>query len=232
MPKKIKNCFYKNLTFEKMYEAHLRARKHKVYKDEVIKFEFNLENNLINLINKIKNRTYHLGNYYEFKIYEPKERIIKALPYVDRIVHQWYVEEFIKPNIIPKLTCDTYACIPSRGTHNASYAIQKYMQSYKRNCDNFWILKCDVKKFFYNIDPIVLYNIMKKYIQDKALLDFTHLLIFDKIHPKNSVRNSNWQLYFTVFCQHLFKRTRPIFKKRIKNKILCTLYGRFCFVAT
>ena len=45
MPKKIKNCFYKNLTFQKLLEAHHRARKHKGYHDEVILFEMNLENN-------------------------------------------------------------------------------------------------------------------------------------------------------------------------------------------
>ena len=46
MPKKIRNLFYKNLTFEKLLEAHRRARKHKAYRKDVIKFELNLENNL------------------------------------------------------------------------------------------------------------------------------------------------------------------------------------------
>lgn len=174
-----------------MYQAHLRARKHKAYKAEVIKFELNLENNLINLINQIKNGTYHLGKYYEFKVYEPKERIIKALPYVDRIVHQWYVEEFIKPNIIPKLINTTFACIPDRGTHKAVLAVEHYMRIYQNTNPNFWVLKCDIRKFFYNINPSILFNIMKKYIEDKALLNFTHLLIFDK-NPTNCVRNSNW----------------------------------------
>ena len=37
-----------------------------------------------------------------------------ALPYRDKIVHQWYVEEFIKPIFVPRLIKDTYACIDSR----------------------------------------------------------------------------------------------------------------------
>ena len=88
MPKKIKNCFDKNLTFEKFLLAHKRARKHKVYKNEVIKFELNLENNLVNLMNNIKNGTYHIGKYDSFLVFDPKERVIKKLPYVDRVVHQ------------------------------------------------------------------------------------------------------------------------------------------------
>lgn len=43
----------------------------------------------------LKNRSYKLGEYRTFKIYEPKERIIKCLPYIDRIVQQWYIHEFI-----------------------------------------------------------------------------------------------------------------------------------------
>ena len=60
MPKKIKNGFYKNLTFDKMMAAHKRARKNKAYKNEVIKFEFNLENNIITIIEQLKNGSYRL----------------------------------------------------------------------------------------------------------------------------------------------------------------------------
>ena len=139
MPKKIKNCFYKSLTFVKLLEAHKRARNHKTYKEEVIKFEMNLENNLINLLNNIKNGKYHLGKYFEFKIYEPKERIIKALPYVDRIVHQWYVEEFIKPYIVPRFISTSFACLDEKGTHRAANNVQKQMRIFKRNFGDFWI---------------------------------------------------------------------------------------------
>lgn len=137
MPKKIKNCFYKKLTFQKLLEAHYRARKHKGYHDEVIQFEMNLENNIYNLLNNIRSKKYRLGQYYAFKIYEPKERIIKALPYIDRIVHQWYVEEFIKPYIIPRLINTTFACLPGRGTHKAVCEVEKQMRKCKREFRQF-----------------------------------------------------------------------------------------------
>jgi len=120
MPKKISNVFYQNLTFDKLMSAHKRARNHKTYKKEVIEFELNLENNITNLLNNLKNKKYHLGAYHTFKIYEPKERIIEALPYVDRIVHQWYVEEFIKPYIVPKFIDTTYACLSRKGSTQSS----------------------------------------------------------------------------------------------------------------
>lgn len=186
MPQKIKNCFDKCLTFEKLLQAHKRAKNHKTYKNEVINFEINLENNISNLLNNIKNNKYHLGEYYTFKIYEPKERIISSLPYVDRVVHQWYVEEFIKPYIVPKFINSTFACLKERGTHKAVDEVSRQMRVFKRNYGDFWILKCDIKKFFYNIDPNILFEILKKYINDKKLLRFTHLLIFDRKLPSGS----------------------------------------------
>ena len=179
MPKTIKNCFYQNLTFDKMLEAHKRARNHKTYKNEIIKFEFNLENNLINLIKNIQDKTYRMGKYFNFKVYEPKERIIQALPYRDRIVHQWYVEEFIKPYIVPKFIDTSFACLTDKGTHKAVKNVQNQLRIYKRKQPDFWILKCDIKKFFYSIKPCILFNIMKSYIKDKDLLHLTQILIFN-----------------------------------------------------
>ncbi len=198
MPKTIKNLFYKNLTFDKLLSAHKRARRHKAYKNEVIKFEFNLENNLINLMNNLKNKTYRMGNYFTFKVFEPKERDIQALPYRDRIVHQWYIEEFIKPFIIPKFINTSFACLENKGTHKAVLEVQHQMQIMKRNHGDFWILKCDIKKFFYNIQPFILFNIMKKYITDKDLLFLTQILIFNG--PID-----NTKIGIPIFCQHLLK---------------------------
>ncbi len=206
MPKKIKNCFYANLTFEKMLNAHLRARRNKTYKNEVIKFEINLENNIVNLINNIKNNKYHLGNYRAFIIKEPKEREIKALPYVDRIVHQWYVEEFIKPYIVPRFIHTSSACITGRGTHYAINNIKNYMKIMKRNHGNFWILKCDIKKFFYNINLEILYKILNKYIVDKKLLQFTKLLIFENNSKEKvgiPIGNYTSQFFANIYLNEL-----------------------------
>lgn len=205
MCRTIKNCFYKNLTFNKLLNAHLRARQQKTTKKELIIFEMNLENNLINLLNKLKRGTYEIGNYRTFYVTEPKLRKIQALPYVDRIVHQWYVEEFIKPFIVPKFIKDTYACIVGRGTHKAVEAIQHYMQIYQRNYGPYWILKCDIKKFFYSINPKILFSILKKQISDKKLLNFTYHLIFDRRTESVGIPIGNYtsQFFANIYLNEL-----------------------------
>lgn len=162
-----------------MWEAHNRAKQQKTNKISVMKFEMDLENNLSNLVTQIKKETYHTGKYRDFTIYEPKERLIRALPYRDRVVHQWYVYEFIKPFIEPKFIRDSYACLENRGTHKAVERLQYYMRIMKHKYGSYYIIKCDIKKFFYNIDKKILFEIMKKHITDKKLLEFTRLLIFD-----------------------------------------------------
>lgn len=179
MPKTIKNVFSTKLEYIYFYEAHYRAVTNKRHKDEVILFEMDLETNLSNLVESIKNGTYQIGKYREFIIYEPKKRIIKSLPYRDRIVHQWYVEEFIKPYFLPRFIKDTCACIENRGTHYAADMVQKYMRIMKRNIGDYYILKCDVKKYFYSIDKNILFEIMSRKISDQELLEFTKKIIFD-----------------------------------------------------
>lgn len=205
MPRTIKNCFYEHLTFEKIYEAHLRARKNKTNTAELIRFEMNLENNLTNLLNNIRNGTYRIGNYRTFYVNEPKLRKIQALPFRDRIVHQWYVEEFIKPNIVPKFIKDTYACLDGKGTHKAVNAIQHYMQIYKRNFGDFWILKCDIKRFFYSINLDILFQLLKKQISDKKLLQFTRILIYENRDENIGIPIGNYtsQFFANIYLNEL-----------------------------
>lgn len=222
MSKTIKNSFYKNITFEKFLSAHKRAKKHKTYKPELTAFEINLENNIINLMNQIKNNSYTVGKYYQFIIYEPKKRIIQALPYRDRIVHQWYVEEFIKPYIVPRFISTSFACLTDKGTHKAAMQVKRYMQIYLRNIGSFWILKCDIEKFFYSIDPNILFNILKKYISDKDLLVFTHKLIFSSRESETigiPIGNYTSQYFANIYLNEL--------DQFIKRKLKVKYYVRY-----
>lgn len=104
----------------------------------------------------LKNCNYKHSKYTTFKIYQPKERIIMASEYIDRIVHQWYVQHFIKPYFIPQFINTTYACIEGRGMHKASKDLQNAMWNCKKQWNNYYILKMDITKYFHNIDKRIL----------------------------------------------------------------------------
>lgn len=178
MPVRVNNIYADKIKFKNMYEAYLRAGKGKRQNKEVVLFQLDLANNLLSILQDLYNDKYKFSGYRKFTIYEPKEREILSLPFRDRVVHQWYVEEFIKPLYKDRFIKDSYACIEGRGLHSAIYTLQRYMkQAYKEN-ENFYILKCDIKKFFYSIDKKILYDIIKKKYKDKRFLEFTKQIIF------------------------------------------------------
>ena len=132
MPKTIRNKYDDAVSFNKLLEAHKKARKGKREKKNVIKFELELESELLDLEKQLRNGTYRHGKYYTFKIYEPKERTIMASEYKDRVVHQWYVENFIKPYFVSQFINTTYACIEGRGMHKASRDVQTAIKNVKK----------------------------------------------------------------------------------------------------
>ena len=79
MPKTIRNVYDKEVSFEKLLEAHRKARRGKREKRNVILLELVLEEQLLQLEKDLKNCTYKHGKYTKFKIYQPKERIINEL---------------------------------------------------------------------------------------------------------------------------------------------------------
>lgn len=174
--KSIKIRFSDKLRYDLFLEAFDRASKNKVNKLDVLEFLIDIEYNLVELVQSIFDNSYYLGEYKEFVIYEPKERIIRSLPFVDRIVHQWYVEEFLKPYYLNNFIYDSYACIEGKGSHKAVMRLQKFM----RKVDNdSYIIKFDIKKYFENIDKDTLYNILSKKIKDSYLLKFTYKMIYE-----------------------------------------------------
>lgn len=179
MPKNVEENFYKNLKFKYMYDAFIRSAEGKRYNKEVILYKLNLSNNITNTLKILYSGTYEPGKYNQFLITQPKERTIRALPFKDRIVQQWYVEQFIKPIFIPKFIKDSYACLPGRGVHRAVRQLNKYMyNTYQKNKDAY-ILKCDISKFFYTIDKEILFKIIKKKVKDKNFLKLTKQFIYD-----------------------------------------------------
>lgn len=79
MPETIRNVYDKEVSFEKLLEAHRKARRGKREKRNVILLELVLEEQLLQLEKDLKNCTYKHGKYTKFKIYQPKERIINEL---------------------------------------------------------------------------------------------------------------------------------------------------------
>ncbi len=69
--KRLKHLYPKIYEFEHLYRAHRLARRAKRNKEEVVRFELDLNRNLMTLREELLTQTYRPGAYREFKVYEP-----------------------------------------------------------------------------------------------------------------------------------------------------------------
>lgn len=151
-------------SFENLYSAYKNCRKSKQHKGEIIRFEANLSFNLINLSKDLISKKYKLGKYKKFKIYEPKERDIEALPFKDRVVIRCFCDLVLKPKIESKLIYDNCACRKKKGTHFAINRLHKFLkyEYLKKGDNNLYFLKCDIQKYFPSINHDILLSILKE----------------------------------------------------------------------
>lgn len=201
---KITISLYDRITIDRFLDAYQRSKKNKGIRKEIMIFEYNLECNLILLMEEIASYQYHCGNFSTFIIYEPKKRMIRKLPFKDRIVHQWYIEEFIKPYYYSRFIYDSYACIENKGSNKAVLRLQHFMRIMYHKHKNYYIVKMDIHKFFDNIDKDVLYGILQKVILDSSLLYFTYQMIYgDHLKKGLPIGNYTSQFFANIYLNEL-----------------------------
>jgi retron-type reverse transcriptase len=155
--KTFKNLYPQIHDFENLLLAAKKAQKGKRFQANVAKFNYRLEPNLLALQKELATCQYQPGGYTTFYIQEPKERMISAAPYRDRVVHHALCN-VLEPIFERFFIHDTYANRKDKGTHKA---VLRYQQFAKQNT---YVLKCDIKKYFPSIDHEILTNSLFKKI--------------------------------------------------------------------
>ena len=168
--KRAKSLFNQIISYDNVRLAWLKARRHKTSKNVVKNFSKNVNKNLLIVQKNVKSKPEILSSYSQFTIYEPKERLISVVPFIDRVMHH-AIMNVLEPVFEKQFIYHTYACRKGKGSHKAI----KYAFSKAKNCEYF--LKLDVKKYFDNIDHQILKQKLSKIIKDKDCLD----LLFDII---------------------------------------------------
>lgn len=167
--KTIKRVFEKIVDYENLYAAYLAARLSKRYRNEVLGFSARLEENLVRIQEELLNGTYRMGRYREFYIYEPKQRLIMAQPFRDRVV-QWAIYRILHPLFVKSYISDSHACIDGRGVHSGVQRLHYWLKMVNKKPEKYYYLKLDISKYFYRIDHEILTNILRRKIKDEKLL--------------------------------------------------------------
>ncbi|MEG2717649.1 MAG: reverse transcriptase/maturase family protein [Eubacterium sp.] len=155
---KIKNVYDKITCFENLYMANKAAEKGKRYRKDVLNFNANLESNLFEIQRQLNDKTYEIGKYREFYIYEPKKRLIMALPYRDRVV-QHAIYRQIYPIIDARFYEHSYACRPGKGSFAALDTLQGWLKTIEKTGEIWYYCIFDMTKFFYRVShEIVMWD--------------------------------------------------------------------------
>jgi len=163
---------------ENIYKAYAKTQKGDgKYKKDAMIFASNETYNLKLLKESLVNETYEFGEYTRFKVYEPKERIVDAPTYVDKIV-QVAINNVLKEIYYPSFIYDSFSCIDNKGTHLCVKRIQKFMKKAKwQHGSDAYIIKIDIKKFFYSIERNILKDILPKKIKSEKALKLLNKII-------------------------------------------------------
>jgi len=158
------------ITIEKILQAWQEFLYDKKKRSDVILFQAKLIDNIYLLYNDLKNKTYKHGGYKSFNISDPKPRIIHKASVRDRLLHHLIYQELYS-YFDSKFIFDSYSCRVGKGTHKAIYRFDSFQRKVsKNNIKTCWVLKCDIRKFFDNIDHNILKGILKKHIKDENIL--------------------------------------------------------------
>lgn len=172
--KRYNNLYEKIYNLDNLILADRKARIGKSNKKEIIEFDKNKHQNLINLQNKLINNNYKTSEYHIFKIYEKKERVIYKLPYYpDRIVHH-AIMNILESIFVSTFINNTFNCIKKRGILGAHKAVKK---SLKDKYNTKYCLKLDIKKFYPNINNNILKLLLRKKFKDNDLLKLLNEII-------------------------------------------------------
>ncbi len=150
-------------SFEALITAANEAAKGKKRKFRVAQFLLDLENEVIELEKELKNKSYHPRPYHTFMIHDPKERMICAADFRDRVVHH-AVCRVLDPIFERSFIFDTYACRKNKGTHRAIRRARSFCRKHP------YFLKMDVHKFFDSVDHAALKCLLRKKVKDADLL--------------------------------------------------------------
>lgn len=168
--KKFESTYNDIITVENLlraWEEFLRGKKKRA---DVLVFQTRLMDNVYELHRDLADKKYVHGLYHAFNISDPKPRNIHKATVRDRLLHHLLYQE-LYPYFDKHFIHDSYSCRVQKGTHRAMNRFRafarKVSQNNTRTC---WILKCDIRKFFANIDHAILKNILARYISDTNIL--------------------------------------------------------------
>ena len=212
------------ISVENLLEAWKEFVNGKKQKKDVQIFQMRLMDNIFSLHRELSKHTWKHGGYQAFKINDPKPRDIHKATVRDRLLHH-AIYRILYPFFEKTFIADSYSCQINKGTHRAVNRFREFAYKVgKNNTMTCWILKCDIRKFFANIDHAILLNSLRKHISDKNILG----LLVEVIGSFNTKGKTNIGLPLGNLTSQLFANIyMNKFDQFVKHKLKAKYYIRY-----
>lgn len=149
MPKRHDHLFESFATFPALRQAAQRAIRGKRRKPGAARFQFGLEREVLRLERELCDGSYRTGRYVEIQLKKPKQRMVSAAPFRDRVV-QHALMDVVAPLFEAGFIGNSFANRIGKGTHRAIETSEQYRSRHA------FVLRCDIFRFFPSIDHAIL----------------------------------------------------------------------------
>lgn len=195
-----KNSYNYLLDIDKIIHVYKKIITNTKHRGKILDFNVFYTTNMISIYDSLTKKEYHHDRYNIFLINEPKARIIMSEKIRDKIVNHLVSDYILLPLIEPLLIEENVATRKEKGTKMAIYYMKRFLIDMHKKYKQFYILKCDISKYFYNIDHEVLLKELEKIVLDKDIFKLINNIVnsTNESYVNNCIDNINLKNNLTL----------------------------------
>ncbi len=168
--KRAGQLFERIVDIDNLRQAYGRARIGKRHRAATLIYGERLDENLQRLQAQLCNGSIAVGLFHQFVIHDPKERIITAPCFAERVLHH-AIMGVCEPVFETWLIDDTYACRRGRGRLVALHRARQFSHRWPA------FLKLDIRKYFDSVPHELLIGHLQRKFKDKRLINLFERII-------------------------------------------------------
>ncbi len=201
--------------WENLRLAAAKALRGKRTRRDARDFVARWEENLGELLDQLQQQRVTLGPARQFVIHDPKERMITAPCFRDRVLHH-AIMNVCEPVFERWLIDDTFACRRGLGRITALLRARQFAARFE------YVLKLDIRKYFDNISHVRLLTRLERRFKDRPLL-----ALFRQVIESHHVEPSRGLPIGSLTSQHLANFYLGYFDRFVKHKLQARGYVRY-----
>ena len=210
------------ISLENLLGAWREFLRGKRSRKDVQSFSLRLIENIYDLHSDLLNNQYYHGRYEAFRINDPKPRNIHKSQVRDRLLHHAVYRQ-LYPFFDRIFITDSFSCRINKATYKAIKKFRKfYLKESLNDTRTCWVLKCDIRKFFENINHQVILDILGQYIFDQRVINLLKNIIYSFSSAPGRglpLGNLTSQLLVNIYMNE--------FDQYVKHKLKAKYYIRY-----